>query len=201
MAELSLKVAGFLALTLSACHSAGPSGDNSGAAGANIAQATASIKRTDPCSLVTADEVGQIIGDKIVGTKAASGSCEYDTQDAAASSVTLELNQSDAAGEMHTAKQAAGVLKGMGAEAANGGGAAGADVNAMLSQSGATPKLGDESFFGPNQELSVRKGASYIAVQPPLMRSRMAGGNPLLSDDDKKKMAITIAQKALARLR
>ena len=154
---------------------------------------------TDPCSLVTVEEVGAVIGDKIISKAASEGRCEYQTADVQASSVTLEINQSDAAGEMATARQAAGMLKDMGSAAAAQGGA-GADVNAALSESGDAPKIGDEAFFGPNQQLSVLKGNSYIAISPPMMRSRMAAGNPMLSADDKKKMAIAIAEKAVARL-
>jgi hypothetical protein len=188
-----------LALALTACGSgqeqaAGPTSER------NEATTAAAAAKTDPCSLVTADEVGEIIGDKIVTTKPADGTCTYETADAQASSVTIELNQTDAAGQMDVAKRTAGVLKGMGAEAAEQGGAAGQDVNAMLSDSGDAPNVGDEAFFGANSQLSVRKGNSYIAIDPPIMRSRMASGSPLLSSDDKKKMALAIAEKAVARL-
>jgi len=160
----------------------------------------AAASATDPCSLVTAEEVGAIIGDKIVATEKGEGSCVYQTADAQASSVEIELNQSDAAGQMDIAKRTAGFLKGMGDAAAKEGGAAGKDVQAMLSESGDAPKVGDEAFFGPNSQLSVRKGASYVAILPPIMRSRMAARNPLLSADDKKKMAVAIAEKAVSRL-
>ena len=163
---------------------------------ADIADATAGI---DPCSLVTVEEVGAVIGDKIISKAASDARCEYQTADAQASSVTVEINQTDAAGEMETARKAAGVLKDVGSTAAEQGGA-GADVNAALSESGDTPKIGDEAFFGPNQQLSVLKGKTYLAISPPMMRSRMAAGNPMLSADDKKKMAIAVAEKAVARL-
>lgn len=186
-----------LAIAVAGCGSGG--GNEAAPAGGEEAARAASAQ-TDPCSLVTAAEVGEIIGDKIVAAKPADGSCTYETEDAQASSVTVELNQSDAAGQMGVARQAAGILKGMGEEAAEQGGQAGQDVNAMLADSGDTPKIGDDAFFGPNQQLSVRKGNSYIAIQPPIMRSRMAAGNPMLSSDDKKKMAVAIAEKAVGRL-
>ena len=183
-------------ILIGGCGSGG--GNETAAADENhAAQATA--EQTDPCTLVTAVEIGEIIGDKIVATKPADGSCIYETEDAQASSVTVELDQSDAAGQMDVARSSAGVLKDMGDEVAASGGA-GQDANAMLSDSGDAPKVGDEAFFGPNQQLSVRKGSSYIAVQPPMMRSRMSGGNPLLSSEDKKKMALAIAEKAVGRL-
>ena len=182
-------------LALSGCGS--QSGEGNAAAEETAAGPAAAA--TDPCSLVTTDEVGTIIGEPITGMEKGDGSCTYQTADAQASSVTLELNQSDAAGAMDVARKAAGVLKDIGSSVAGEGGA-GADVNAAISDSGDTPKIGDEAFFGPNQQLSVRKGNSYIAVTPPIMRSRMSAGNPLLSGDDKKKMAVALAEKAVTRL-
>ena len=183
-----------MALALAGCGS--QSGDDNATATAEGPRAAAS---TDPCSLVTNEEVGAIIGEPITGTEKGDGSCTWQTADAQASTVTIEINQIDAAGEMATAKQAAGILKDMGGAVADQGGA-GTDVNAALSDSGDTPKIGDEAFFGPNQQLSVRKGNSYIAISPPMMRSRMSAGNPMLSGEDKKKMAVAIAEKAVARL-
>ncbi|MGI8930856.1 MAG: hypothetical protein ACR2FK_00535 [Sphingomicrobium sp.] len=187
-----------LALGTAACGSNPDAGGNG--TGADETAAPAGLAQTDPCGLITAEEVGEIIGDKIVATKPSDGACSYETADAQASSVTIELNQTDAKGAMNTVRSAAGVLGNLGAEAASQGGAAGEDVNAMLSESGDAPNVGDEALFGPNQQLSVRKGTSYIAIQPPMMRSRMAAGNPLLSADDRKKLAIAIAGKAVGRL-
>lgn len=166
----------------------------------NATDSAAATAQTDPCTLATADEIGAVIGDKIVATTPGEGSCTWETADAQASSVTITLNQSDAAGQMKVARDAAGILGDIGAAAAEQGGAAGRDVNAMLSDSGDAPKIGDEAFFGANAELSVRKGNSYIAISPPMMRSRMSGGNPILSTEDRKRMAIAIAEKAVARL-
>lgn len=193
----SMIVGSILALALAACGSGG--GDSTDQAPATDQPATAAAEQADPCSLVTAEEVGTIIGAAIVATKPGEGSCLYETDDAQASTVTIELDQADAAGAMDVARKAAGVLEDMGA-AAGGEGAAGADVNAMLSDSGDAPKVGDEAFFGPNSQLSVRKGGSYIAVSPPMMRSRMAAGNPMLSAEDKQRMALEIARKAVDRL-
>lgn len=190
----------FGAAMLAGLTSCGSGGSSNSTATDNAASGQTAAAKTDPCTLVTADEVGAIVGDKIVATKPADGGCTYETEDAQASSVTIELNQSDAAGQMDIARKTAGTLKGMGEQAAREGGAAGADVNAMLSESGAAPKIGDEAFFGPNSQLSVRKGNSYLAVSPPIMRSRMAAGNPMLSGEDRKKMAIAIAEKAVSRL-
>jgi hypothetical protein len=187
-----------MALALAGCGSK-PDGGTEASGTHSEATPAAAAAGTDPCSLVTTAEMGEILGEEIVAAKPGEGSCTYETQDAQASSVTIELDQKDAAGQMDIAKRTAGVLKGMGEEASKQG-AAGQDVNAMLSDSGDTPSVGDEAFFGPNTQLSVRKGNSYIAIQPPIMRSRMSGGNPLLSGDDKKRMAMEIAQKAVSRL-
>lgn len=184
-----------MALVLGGCGGSGDASSENGAAPA----ATAAAKASDPCSLLTTAEVTAVIGEEIVAAQPGDGRCEYQTADAMASSVTIEVNQSDAAGEVQAARQAASALKDLGGAVAGEGGA-GADTNAMLSETGDAPKLGDEAFFGPNQQLSVRKGGSYIAVRPPMMRSRMAAGNPMLSAEDKRKMAVAIAEKALARL-
>ncbi|HVF37541.1 MAG TPA: hypothetical protein VNA29_06320 [Sphingomicrobium sp.] len=195
MKLLSNSCAVLLAIGVTACGSKPESeGNGATAAGTNVAAAA------DPCTLVTAEEVGAILGDTIVATSPTDGGCTYETADAQASSVTIELDQADAKGAMDVARSAAGVLGEMGAEAAREGGAAGEEVNGMLSDSGDTARLGDEAFFGPNQQLSIRKGNSYIAIQPPMMKSRMAAGNPMLSAGDKKKLAIAIAEKAVARL-
>ena len=187
---------GVMALALAACGSNGDAGNEADAA---RNAATAAAKPIDPCSLVTAEEVGAIVGDKIVTAKPAEGRCTYETADAQASSVTVEVDQKDAANHMRVERDTAKVLGKMG-EAAAGEGAAGQDVNAMLSDSSDAPGIGDEALFDINSRLSVRKGIVYVAVEPPMMRSRMAGGSPLLSAADKRKMALAIAEKALSRL-
>ena len=65
---------------------------------------------------------------------------------------------------------------------------------------GNAPGLGDEAFFGANQQLHVLKGDSYLAVSPPTMRSRMSGGNPLLPTEKKREIATAIAQKIASKL-
>ena len=186
---------GVAVLALAACGS----GDNGGNEAEPGNVAVAAGKPIDPCSLVTAEEVGAIVGDKIVAAKPADGRCSYETADAAASSVSIEVDQKDAKNHMQVERDTAKVLGKMGGAVA-GEGAAGADVNAMLTDSSDAPGMGDEALFDINARLSVRKGDIYLAVEPPMMRSRMSGGSPLLSGEDKRKMALAIAQKALARL-
>jgi hypothetical protein len=186
-----------VALAASAC------GSEEEAAKDNAAVAAATTGAPiDPCSLVSADEVGEVIGDSIVATKPADGRCTYETADAMAASVTVEVDTKDAENHMKVERDTAKVLGRMGKQAADEGGAAGQDVNVMLNSPGGAPALGDEALFDVNSRLSVRKGTIYLAVEPPMMRSRIAGGSgsPLLSGDDKKKMAVAIAEKALAKL-
>ncbi|GAA4714526.1 hypothetical protein GCM10023325_08080 [Sphingomonas lutea] len=187
--------AGVALLALAACGSGGDAGNS--AKGANVVVAAG--KAIDPCSLVTAGEVGAIVGDTIVAAKPAEGRCNYETADAAASTVTIEVDHKDAANHMKVERDTARVLGKMGGAVA-GEGAAGADVDAMLKDSASAPGIGDEALFDINARLSVRKGDVYLAVEPPMMRSRMSSGSPLLSSEDKRKMALAIAQKALARL-
>lgn len=196
--QYSKALAVFAAITLAGCGSGGE--EQSDSPGPTQTAAASGAGAIDPCSLVTADEVGEAIGDKVVASNPGEGSCTYETVDAQASTVTIEVNQTDAAGQMDIARRTAGALQDIGAEAGREGGAAGRDVEAMLKDSGASPKLGDQAFFGPNAQLSVVKGKTYIAVSPPIMRSRMSGGNPMLSAADRKKIALSIAQKAVTRL-
>ena len=95
--------------------------------------------------------------------------------------------------------EAAGALGRIGGKMAEGKGAE-AQAGEAIAEGGAAPGLGDQAFFGANQQLHVLKGDSYLAVSPPTMRSRMGGGNPLLSGDQKRAMARAIADKALSRL-
>lgn len=200
MGHLLGGAAGSLLLVLAAC-----SGSDSDEASADPAEngsaqvATSSAKAVDPCGLVSAAEVTAVLGEQVLAARPNGTSCVYETADAQASSVTIEVKQGGAAAEMETMRRTAGVLRDMGGAAAQQGGA-GQDLNAMLSDSGDQPKIGEDALFSANQLLSVRKGDTYISVQPPIMRSRMAGGNPLLSEDDKKQMAIAIAEKAVSRL-
>ena len=187
---------GVVALALAGCGSGGGAGNSTEAGEAASTPAEAKL---NPCSLATAEEVGAIIGDKIVATKPDEGRCTYETADAQASAVTIEVDQKDAENHMRVERDTARVLGKMGGAAASEG-APGQQVNSMLNESSDAPGIGDEALFDINSRLSVRKGSIYLAVEPPMMRSRMAAGNPMLSTADKRKMALAIAEKALARL-
>lgn len=188
-----------LALAVAGCG-AQPSNE-SGPAGEEAA-ATATEKTAvaaDPCSYISKEEVTAVIGETIVDSKADGFACRYDTDDAMASFVQVDIKPSGGAEEMAIARSAAGTLGAIGDEMKDAGGAEG-DAGAILSESATAPKIGDQAFFGANQQLSVLKGEVYFAVSPPQMRSRMSGGNPVLPADKKREMAAAIAQKIAAKL-
>ena len=194
MTKLRLTGPMIMAAMLAACGSGDKPADDKSAT-ATPAAAAAAI---DPCSLLTVAEVTEIVGDKILSAKADGGRCAFATDDM--DSVAIEIDQADAKGRMEIDRKVGGTLAGIGGAVADQGGP-GADVNAMLQEGGDTPKLGDEALWGPNTQLSIRKGNSYIAISPPIMHSRISySGNPLISTDDKRKMAVALAEKALARL-
>jgi hypothetical protein len=176
-----------------AANEASPKGDEV------AASSTRPTAAADPCSFISREDVTAITGEAVVGTKAEGDTCRYETADAMASSVQVDIKQSGGKEEMDVARSAAGALGSMGADLKESGGAAG-DTGTLLAESGAAPKIGDQAFFGPNQQLSVLKGDIYFAVSPPQMRSRMSGGNPLLPVDKKREMAAAIAQKIASKL-
>jgi hypothetical protein len=152
----------------------------------------------DACALVTKEEVAEAIDEPVVQAQSDGGACSYETEDPA-SSVKVEVARTGGAGEMQTARDAAGVLGRIGGKMAEGKGAE-AQAGEAMAEGGPAPGLGDQAFFGPNRQLHVLKGDTYFAVSPPIMRSRMSGGSPLLTGDQRQAMARAIAEKALARL-
>ena len=186
-----------LAMAAQGCGSE-PSPEN-GAAAPAPADSGPTAAAADPCALVTKEEVAAAIGEAVVEAKADGKACSYETADAAASSVTIEVTRPGGGTEMQVQRDSARILGKMGGKMAEGKGAE-AQAGEALAEGGAVPGLGDQAFFGVSQQLHVLKGDAYLAVSPPTMRSRMSGGNPLLSGEQKKAMARTIAEKALARL-
>ena len=176
-----------------ATNEASPSGNEMAATGAKPAAAA------DPCSFISKEEVAAVTGETIVETKAEGDSCRYESDDAMASFVQVDIKQSGGKEEMEVARSAAGALGDIGADMKESDGAEG-DTGELLAESGAAPKIGDQAFFGPNQQLSVLKGDAYFSVSPPQMRSRMSGGNPLLPTEKKREMAAAIAQKIAGKL-
>lgn len=185
-----------LALGVQGCGS-GPEGDNAAAPEASD-NGGATAASADPCALVPKEEVAEAIGEPVVQAQSEGGTCSYETEDPA-SSVKVEVVRTGGAQEMQTARDAAGVLGRIGGKMADGKGAE-AQAGEAIAEGGAAPGLGDQAFFGANQQLHVLKGDSYLAVLPPTMRNRMGGGSPVLSGDQRQAMARAIAEKALARL-
>lgn len=188
------------ALAVQGCGSGGADGDASQQAGAGTNSAAPSAAAAaDPCALVTKEEVQAATGESILEAKAEGDGCTYETDDAMASSVRIEIKRTNGAKEMQTAREAAGVLDRMGAEMADEKGAEG-DAGAAMKSGGEAGGIGDQAFFGSNEELHVLKKDVYFTVSPPTMRSRMSGGNPMLSAEQKWEMARAIAEKVAGRL-
>ena len=197
MMKLVLKGAALiLPLALAACGDG--KSDDAGANGAATSATAQPGAAGDPCGLVTKEDVSAATGETIVEAKSDGDRCTYQTDDAMAASVEVEIKRSGGAEEMDIARRAAGALADIGEGMKDRSGAE-ADVGNALTSGGAA-KLGDSAFFGPNEQLHVLKGDAYVAVTPPTMRSRMSGGNPMLSADDKRKMAMAVAEKVLAKL-
>jgi hypothetical protein len=167
--------------------------------GSSAAAKKVVVLARDPCALVTTAEVEAVIGEKVLRAQNGGSNCSYETQDAQASSVTLSVKWSGAGEEMDAVKGANKLLGNIGASLQGKEGAPG-DVGNMLASKNPARDVGDDSMFDASQTLHVRKGDVYITVNPPIMRSRMSGGFPLLSGADRRKMAIAIAQKAVGRL-
>lgn len=184
-----------LTLAVAACNS---EPNERTAAGNDGSEATAS-RVADPCSFVSPQEVGAITGEAVVEANSDGDTCTYQTEDAMASSVEVEIKQAGGADEMQTARSAAGTLEDIGAGMKGGKGAE-RDVGEALTGSSSAPAIGDQAFFGSNHQLHVLKGEVYFAVSPPTMKSRISGGNPLLPAQEKRQMAAAIAQKIASRL-
>ena len=77
----------------------------------------------------------------------AEATCTYETADAQAASVVIEVDQKDARNHMQVERDTAKALGRIGGAVA-GEGAAGADVNAMLNDSTDAPGIGGRSSAG-----------------------------------------------------
>ena len=185
-----------LLLALAGCGSDRP--EEAVTNGAAEASAAPAEEAGDPCRFATKEEVSAATGETILQAQSDGDRCTYQTDDAMAASVEVELKLSGGKEEMDVARRAARVLSDMGEGMKDAGGAEGDVGNALTS--GGAAQLGDSSFFGPNEQLHILKGDAYVAVTPPTMRSRMSGGNPMLSSEDKRKMASAVAERVLSRL-
>jgi hypothetical protein len=187
------------AFTMAAAGCDADTANNAAGSGERMASSSGeTAAAADPCSFISKEDVSAVTGEAVIKTQAAGETCTYETDDDA-SAVRVEIKQAGGAEEMEVARSAAGVLGDMGSDMKGSGGAKG-DVGELLTDAAAAPKIGDQAFFGPNQQLHVLKGDSYFAVSPPMMRSRMTGGNPLMPAAQKRKIAAEIAQKVAAKL-
>ena len=76
----------------------------------NVAQggeSTTSVPPADPCSFVTTEEVAAAIDQKVVRAAADGDTCRYETEDAMASAVEVEIKSSGGRDEMALARRAA----------------------------------------------------------------------------------------------
>ena len=192
----------FLTLVVVGCNS-GSSPEATAARGEKIASSANSSQvsgANDACSLVSKEDVGAAIGEIIVRAEVKGDACIYQTEDSMGSRVEIEVKRKNAAGEMQAARDAAKILGKIGGEMKDANGAEG-DVGAMLAKDSASISgIGDEAFFGANEQLFVLKNDVYFTILPPMMKPRINSGNPLLKAEEKRAMAKVIAQKAAARL-
>ncbi len=190
-------LAASLALALSACG--GEAGNEpSGGTGDGAASGAKTAAASDPCSMISKEDVTAVTGEPVLEAKADGDTCHYTTEDDA-SSLEVLIKRSGGAEEMDVARSAAGALGAIGNEMKGAEGAEG-DTGELLSERASAPAIGDQAFFGANRQLNVLKGDVYFAVSPPTMRSRMSGGNPLLSGEQRREMATAIATKIAAKL-
>ena len=185
---------GLLALGAASCQQ---KAETDGSTAPDTAAPAGMARVVDVCTLVPKEAVAAAIAQPIANVAPGQDSCKYETDDAMASSVEIVVKRQGAAEEMDTARKATGILSDMGAGMASSEGAKG-DVGGMLQNSGAVSGVGEQAFFDSTQTLHVLNKGTYVAVTPPMMKSRMSAGNPLLSTEERRAMATAIAQKVLA---
>ena len=173
-----------LALTLALCPGLFLSGCNKAATGApGAAPAAASAPRAAPrggksdvAALLTKEEVSAILGEPVTEVEATGAqSATYKTavlQLETSLEVERQDDVADAVESMEGARKATGFLGGKAED---------------------VPGLGDEAIFGAMSTLYVRKGSTFINIQPPnlqmiagLKAAARVREAPLGSDDQKK---------------
>lgn len=184
-------------LMLSAC---GKKAEDSAATGSDPAAVATAGKTVDPCTILTTPEMAAITTDAVTATQPQDkGSCKYVSgQD---DGTTVTIFASGGKHQMEIAHKSAQLLGGMGQSLAAKGGA-GADTAALLKPDGsAVPALGDEQMWEANSTLAVRKGDAYVEVSPPIMHDPANHpGYPIISEKDKRAIAVAVAQKILAKI-
>ena len=190
--------AALVALTLAGCgqKSAQQTGSNAAAGATSAAAAQAASTPFDPCSVLTTDEVTAITTDKVSKTSANGPDCHYQTtfdEDG----TTITIHRKGGAEEMDDLRQAYKALGGIGA-AAGAQGAVGKDVQGAITPpaAGATPAIGDDVLWGPNDVLAVRKGELFVQVTPPVVHAPAK----MIGDTEKRAIAQKLAVAVLAKL-
>lgn len=200
LARIARLLAASAALALTGCGSKQPATDTNAAAEVS-ATSSESAAPLNPCSLLTADEVGGITTDKVRAAEREDNTCTYKSGPGDDDGLQVQVFKGEGEKQMRAFRGAGGLLSGMGAAVKDKGGA-GANAAAMMkTDSTAAPTLGDEAAWGMNTMLAVRKGADYIQVTPPLMHDPANHpGYPLIGGTEKRAIVLTAAKKALARL-
>ena len=186
-----------LAIGLASCGG-GKTADTSATDGS---QSVAAAGETfDPCSVMTADEMTAITTDKVNTLRRSdTNTCTYQSDPHDGPDVTIY--KTDGAHQMEIQRKSSALLGGMGKAVADKGGA-GADTDTLLQPDTAVvPKLGDDAMWSTNTTLSVRKGDVFVQVAPPMMHD-MANhpGFPIVSVEEKRKIAQAVVEKLLAKL-
>ncbi len=175
----------------------GGCGSSNSAAGSGATAAAGD--NGDPCSFLTKAEMTEITSDVVTFTDSNDATCNYhsDPKDG----VQVTVYRTGGAEQMNTRRASAKLLGGMGAAVADKGGA-GQDVGGMLKEDKSTPPaIGDEAMWQLNDTLAVRKGDAFVEVSPPIMHDPATHtGYPLVTKDEKRKIAEAVAAKILPKI-
>jgi hypothetical protein len=174
--SLALTLALCPGLLLSGCNKAAPGAANA-APGASERSASRSGGGGAADPILTKEEVGAVLGQPVTAVEGKGTHLKYKT-DTMMLEATIELDrergEAEAVRSMEGARKATGFLGGKAEE---------------------VPGLGDEAIFGAMSTLYVRKGSTFVLIQPPNLQ-QIAGMKamqkvqqaPLGSDDQVKAM-------------
>jgi hypothetical protein len=192
-------VAGLMLASCGGGASQGNGTDTAAAGSGDEAAVAAKGNPVDPCSLITPAEMTAITTDAVSSATADDTTCTYHSKPD--DGVALVVDATGGLKQMQVIHNTAKLLGGMGASVADKGGA-GKDVSELLKEhKEEAPKLGDEAVWGMNTMLSVRQGNAFVSVTPPIMHDPTNHpGYPLVPVEEKRKIAIAVAEKALAKL-
>ncbi len=183
-----------MTLTVAGCGSqqAAQPNTNEASASRNTAPVTAAVS-FDPCTVLGAEEVTAVIGDKITQTAKNDHSCEYHAGPNDTDGTQIMIYKTGGKEQMQDIRKADQLLSGIGG-AVSKQGDVGKDVQASITPpaEGGAPTLGDEAVWEPNAVLAVRKGDLFVQVTPPIVRFGANGSFPKMHSDAEKRL---ISQK------